>query len=86
MIETQHGTGFACCVGETEELMEQTELQITGMMCEACVGHVTKALESVAGVTKADVTLEAGRAKVYHDGATRQALQEAVAEEGYAAS
>ena len=33
-------------------------LKIEGMMCNHCVMHVTKALEGVSGVEKADVNLK----------------------------
>lgn len=34
------------------------EIEIEGMMCENCVKHVTKALESIDGVKKAKVSLK----------------------------
>lgn len=36
-------------------------LKIEGMMCNHCVMHVTKALEGVSGVAKADVNLKKKR-------------------------
>jgi copper chaperone CopZ len=65
--------------------MQTTELKVEGMMCEACVGHVSKALQSVSGVRNVDVDLKAGRATVQHEGAETQTLVEAVSEEGYSA-
>lgn len=65
--------------------METTQLRISGMSCEMCVQHVTKALQSVPGVQAAKVDLAAGRAEVQHDGATLPSLIEAVDEEGYQA-
>ena len=38
-------------------------MQITGMMCQHCVAHVTKALNDIPGVS-AQVQLEQGRAFV----------------------
>ncbi len=65
--------------------MQTTELKVEGMMCEACVGHVSKALQGVPGVRDVDVDLAAGRATVQHEGAQIPALIEAVDEEGYQA-
>ena len=39
-------------------------ITIEGMMCTHCSGHVTKALEGIAGVEKADVSHETGNAIV----------------------
>ena len=41
----------------TEEKMDKT-LIVEGMMCQHCVAHVTKALQSVEGVTSVDVNLK----------------------------
>ena len=41
----------------TENSMEKT-LKIDGMMCQRCVAHVKKALESVEGVAQVDVNLK----------------------------
>ncbi len=65
--------------------METTELKVEGMMCEACVGHVTKALQGVPGVRTVNVDLAAKRATVQHEGAETPALMAAVDEEGYQA-
>lgn len=62
-----------------------TNLKVEGMTCHHCVMAVTKALESVAGVTKAEVDLDRGRAVVDGD-ADIQAMIAAVQEEGYQAS
>lgn len=64
----------------------ETKLTVGGMNCGACVNHVTKALQSVAGVQTATVDLAAGSATVQHDETTNPAkLIEAVAEAGYQA-
>ena len=42
---------------EKENSMKKT-LKIEGMMCQHCVAHVTKALQSVDGVTAVDVNLK----------------------------
>ena len=59
-------------------------LKITGMTCGHCVRAVTEALQSVAGVTKAEVDLARGEARV-EGPAELQALVAAVREEGYGA-
>ncbi|QQD73011.1 CopZ family metallochaperone [Acidithiobacillus ferrivorans] len=64
--------------------MSNINLKITGMTCEHCVRAVTKALEGVPGVEKADVTLTPGEA-VVHGQASTAALIAAVKEEGYEA-
>ncbi len=58
-------------------------LSIDGMCCEHCVVHVKGALESVAGVLKAEVDLSAKRAVVEGSGYEDAALRAAVAEAGY---
>ncbi len=63
----------------------KTELKIGGMSCEACVDHVTHALQNVPRVRHVDVTLEAPHAIVEHDGAEIQSLIAAVQNEGYTA-
>lgn len=57
-------------------------MKIPDMMCENCVTHVKKALESIDGVTKADVSLETLNANVYfshevEDGILLKAVKEA---------
>jgi len=59
-----------------------TNLKVSGMMCQACVGHVTKALQSVPGVQSVLVELP-DSARVEHQGASDPALLAAVDEEGY---
>lgn len=62
----------------------ETTLKISGMSCSACVGHVTNALQSVAGVQRAIVDLPSNTAVVEHDGTVEiSQLVEAVIEDGY---
>ena len=69
-----------------EETMTKT-LNVTGMMCQHCVMHVTKALEGVPGVSSVDVSLEAGTATVeVADAVTDEALVAAVVDAGYEAT
>ena len=65
--------------------MTTTTLKVTGMTCNHCVMAVTKALENVPGVESADVSLDKAQA-VVQGSADRQAMIEAVKEEGYAAA
>lgn len=70
-------------VEKGDKSMQKT-LNITGMMCNHCVAHVKKALESVDGVSSVNVSLENNNATVTltHpvDDAT---LAKAVTDEGY---
>jgi len=50
-----------------EEMETTLLLPITGMVCDGCVAAVKAALESVAGVTRADVSLEKNLALVHYD-------------------
>lgn len=67
--------------------MQSATLKITGMTCHHCVMAVTNALEGVDGVSRADVSLDEGRAVVQYDDATAtfEQMTAAVAEEGYTA-
>jgi copper chaperone len=67
--------------------MAMATLKVSGMSCQHCVRAVRTALESVEGVSRADVDLEAGRARVeYEEGRTSvQQLESAVLDEGYTA-
>ena len=66
--------------------MQQTrQLSITGMTCQMCVKHVTRALSGVDGLTVKDVTV--GSAVVEYDPAAvpEERLHDAVREAGYEA-
>ena len=58
------------------------EIQVTGMSCQHCVAAVTRALESVPGVTGVRVDLESGLARVQGE-AEAAALERAVIDAGY---
>lgn len=60
------------------------EIHVEGMTCGHCVSAVTRALQKVPGVERAEVSLEKGRALVTGSAAPA-ALVEAVREEGYEA-
>lgn len=62
----------------------QKTLNITGMMCNHCVAHVKKALESVDGVSSVNVSLENNNATVTLSHPVDDAtLAKAVTDEGY---
>ncbi len=65
--------------------MKTTTLIITGMTCQMCVKHVTRALEDLKGVSEVQVELEPGTAVVTYDSNTvgMQAFENAVSEAGY---
>ena len=65
--------------------METLDLKISGMSCGACVGHVTRALQSAPGVSSAVVDLATQSARVQGQGLDLRQLQELVEEEGYEA-
>lgn len=66
--------------------MQTTQLQITGMSCQACVSHVEKALRGVLGVVAVKVDLAAGKAEIQHQRASLSQMIEAVVEAGYEAT
>jgi copper chaperone CopZ len=63
--------------------MQTIELNIQGMTCGACVGHVTRGLQNVAGVQSAVVDLATASARVSGQELDAARLIEAVEEEGY---
>jgi len=68
--------------------MQTETLKVEGMVCDACVGHVTRALQGLGGVQAAQVSLEDKQAVVTYDPAKVQLAQmvEAIVEEGYEAA
>lgn len=63
--------------------MEKT-VKVSGMNCSHCAGKVGAALEMVEGVTRADVSLEAGTARIEMDREVQDSqIASAVAEMGY---
>lgn len=59
-------------------------LDVEGMMCAKCQAHVQKALESIAGVTAVEVSLENKTASVTMENEVAdETLSEAVTEAGY---
>ena len=59
-------------------------LEISGMMCEHCIAHVKKALESVKGVTDVRVSLENNSAELKMKSSVKEdMLIKAVSDAGY---
>ena len=65
--------------------MENLNLKISGMSCDACVSHVSKALQSVAGVANVSVDLASASAHIEGKDLDADKLIAAVEEEGYEA-
>ncbi len=66
--------------------MNTVELDVQGMTCGSCVKHVTKALQSVPGVSRVEVDLTNGRASIQGDLPSGvQPLIDALASEDYPA-
>ena len=59
------------------------DLPIRGMTCAGCAGRVERALQQVPGVSSASVNLLAERAQVQYQGASPQALIDAITACGY---
>jgi len=68
-------------------IMNTVTLKIEGMSCQHCVSAVRNALMSVPGVTKAEVDLAKGSARVEFDKSKTgaAALIKAVEDQGYTA-
>ena len=77
--------------GKKKEITKKTEdsnmkktLLVEGMMCQHCVAHVTKALQSVQGVASVEVDLKKKTALVeLNEAVENETLVSAVAEAGY---
>ena len=67
--------------------MQTEHLKITGMTCGGCVTSITKALESVRGVSDVKVSLATGEAAVLFDESlsSSEQLMSAVQRAGYGA-
>ena len=65
--------------------MEILNLKISGMSCGACVSHVTRALQTVPGVSSALVDLQSQSARVQGENLDLARIQAAIEEEGYQA-
>lgn len=65
--------------------MENTLIKIGGMSCQGCVKNITGVLSAMAGVSSAEVSLEAGEGRVAFDPqvVTRDALVNAIEDAGF---
>lgn len=65
--------------------MENTIIKVGGMSCQGCVKNVTGVLSALDGVASAEVSLEAGEARVAFDPAkvSRDALKGAIEDAGF---
>jgi uncharacterized membrane protein YraQ (UPF0718 family)/copper chaperone CopZ len=70
----------AAAVDASEEMLE---LRIRGMRCNGCVQSLQRALSEISGVTKAEVRLEDGSARVRGRGFSEKAVAEAVDSLGF---
>ena len=68
--------------------MENTVIKIVGMSCQGCVSNITTVLSGLPGVTSAEVSLEAGEARVVYDAHSigRPALLAAIEDAGFDAA
>jgi len=68
--------------------MKTTTIKIGGMSCDGCVKSITRALQAVPGVSKAQVSLERAEATIAFDPekVAKPALVEAVEDAGFTAT
>ena len=71
-------------ISNKEENSMKKTLKIEGMMCQHCVAHVTKALQSVAGVSSVEVNLKKKTAIIeLEEEISNEVLTSAITEAGY---
>lgn len=65
--------------------MENTVIKVGGMSCQGCVKNITDVLSSLAGVSSAVVSLNAGEAKLVYDPqqVSREVLLTAIEDAGF---
>ncbi|PKO89429.1 MAG: hypothetical protein CVU16_12140 [Betaproteobacteria bacterium HGW-Betaproteobacteria-10] len=65
--------------------MENSIIKVGGMSCQGCVKNITDVLSSMAGVNSAEVSLDAGVAKLSYDPqqVSRAALLAAIEDAGF---
>jgi copper chaperone len=70
------------------QMVQATTFRIAGMSCGACVRHVTRAVEGMAGVVNVDVDLAKGQAVVEHlpESIDELGLIAAIKDAGYSAA
>ncbi len=57
--------------------------EVTGMSCDNCVSHVTKAISAIPGVQSVDVILKTGRLTVTAESIDDASITAAIDEAGY---
>jgi P-type Cu+ transporter len=70
---------------QVRKMAKQTTLKITGMHCASCAMSVEKALQSTAGVSRANVNLATEKATVEYDPAlaSEESLKKAIENSGF---
>ncbi|MBK8319054.1 MAG: heavy-metal-associated domain-containing protein [Betaproteobacteria bacterium] len=65
--------------------MENTVIKVGGMSCQGCVKNITDVLNGMSGVASAEVSLDAGEAKLAFDPqlVSREALLGAIEDAGF---
>ncbi|MCA0359748.1 MAG: heavy metal translocating P-type ATPase [Armatimonadetes bacterium] len=63
--------------------MPETTLGVDGMTCAACVARVERKLKSVPGVELVEVSFATHTARIVHEGAPQELLEQAVEKAGY---
>ena len=65
--------------------MENTVIKIGGMSCQGCVKNISGVLSALAGVSSAEISLEAAEGRVTFDPqvVTRDALVNAIEDAGF---
>ncbi len=66
--------------------MAETVIKIEGMSCEHCVMRVKKALDSIAGITEANVTIGSARIKYDESKVKMEDIYSAIEKAGYKVS
>jgi len=68
--------------------METIVLKVNGMSCGGCVKSVTGVLEALAGVSKADVSLERNEAVIRYEAGkvSREQMVQAIDDAGFEAA
>jgi len=69
------------------KIMTTVVIPVQGMSCDGCSASVTRALKAVAGVERADVSLQEKQASVTYDPkcVDEQTLREAIEDAGFEA-
>ncbi len=66
--------------------MAETVIKITGMSCQHCVMRVKKALDGIAGITEANVTVGSASIKYDESKVKLEEIHSAIEKAGYKVS